>query len=84
MTIQGSEAWFAERVGQITASRIKDVMAKTKTGPSASRKNYAAELALKRVTGQKAERINAAMVWGTDHEPFRPGRIRGFYGRNGR
>lgn len=71
MTIQGSEAWFAERVGQITASRVKDVMAKTKTGYSTSRKNYATELALERITGQKADRFsNAAMAWGIEQEPF--------------
>ena len=69
--IQGSEEWIACRLGNITASRIKDVMAKTKTGPSASRKNYAAELALERMSGSKAERfVNAAMTHGTENEPF--------------
>ena len=71
MSVQGTDEWFAERVGQITASRIKDVMAKTKTGYSTSRKNYATELALERITGQKAERYsNSAMAWGTEQEPF--------------
>lgn len=71
MTIQGSEQWFAERAGKVTASRISDVMAKTKTGPSALRKNYAAELALERITGQKAERfVSVPMAWGIENEPF--------------
>ena len=71
MSIQGSPEWFAERVGKITASRISDVMAKTKTGPSASRKNYAAELALERITGQKAQGfVSPQMTWGIENEIF--------------
>jgi hypothetical protein len=34
---QGTESWFADRLGKVTASRIADVLAKTKTGYSASR-----------------------------------------------
>ena len=40
MIEQGTEEWFAQRLGKITSSRVGDVMAKTKSGPSASRKNY--------------------------------------------
>lgn len=69
--IQGSPEWFAQRVGKATASRIADILAKTKTGPSASRTNYLAELVAERLTGKKAESFsNAAMQWGTDTEPF--------------
>lgn len=68
--IQGSEEWFAARLGKATASRIADIMAQTKTGPGAARKNYAAELVAERLTGTAAERFtNAAMQWGTDREP---------------
>lgn len=71
MTAQGTPEWFAERIGKVTASRIKDVIAKTKSGPSASRKNYAAELALERITGERKEGFtNGAMLWGTEQEPF--------------
>jgi len=71
MTEQGSEEWFAERLGRVTASRIKDVIAKTKTGPSASRKNYAAQLMMERVMGVREESyVNAAMQWGTTQEPL--------------
>jgi putative phage-type endonuclease len=71
MIEQGTPEWFAARLGKVTASRIKDVVAKTKTGPSASRKNYAAELMLERITGQRKESFsNAAMVWGTETEPL--------------
>ena len=68
---QRTEAWFAERAGKVTASRVKDVIAKTKTGPSASRKNYLAQLVAERMTGQPAESFsNAAMQRGIDLEPF--------------
>lgn len=68
--VQGSPEWLAARVGKATASRIADIVAKTKTGYSASRANYAAELVAERLTGVPAERFtNAAMQWGTDKEP---------------
>lgn len=68
--IQGSEEWFAIRCGKVTASRVADVIAKTKSGPAASRKNYLAELVAERLTGEAAQGYsNAAMLWGTDMEP---------------
>jgi putative phage-type endonuclease len=69
--IQGSEAWFAARLGRVTASRLADVIAKTKSGESASRGNYRAELVAERLTGKRAEGFsNAAMAWGTAAEPL--------------
>ena len=44
MIEQGSEAWFAQRCGKVTASRVADVIARTKTGYSTSRDNYMAQL----------------------------------------
>lgn len=71
MIVQGSPEWFAQRVGKLTASRMADVLATTKTGPSASRKNYIAQLVAERMTRQRAESFsNAAMAWGTEHEPL--------------
>lgn len=68
--IQGSPAWFAARLGKVTASRVADIIATTKSGYSASRANYLAELVAERLTGSSAERFsNAAMQWGTDKEP---------------
>jgi putative phage-type endonuclease len=68
---QGSLAWQKMRCGRITASRIKDMMAKTKTGPSTSRKNLASTLMLERVLGVVAETFtNAAMEWGVTNEPL--------------
>lgn len=65
----GTEAWMQARLGRVTASRIADVTARTKTGWGASRANYAAELIAERLTGVPAESYkSAAMQWGTDHE----------------
>lgn len=70
MIEQGSADWFAERLGKVTASRVADVVAKTKTGWGASRANYMAQLVAERLTGTVAESFtNAAMQWGTDMEP---------------
>lgn len=67
---QGSEAWLAARLGKVTASRVADLMARTKTGYGASRANYMAELICERLTGQGADRfVNAAMAHGTETEP---------------
>ena len=69
--IQGSAEWHAARLGKVTASRVSDVLAKTKSGWSTSRENYAVELALERITGTRQEGFtNAAMQWGTDQEPL--------------
>lgn len=68
--IQGSPEWFAIRLGKVTASRVSDVIAKTKTGWGAGRANYMAELIAERLTGvPAASYTNAAMQWGTDTEP---------------
>lgn len=71
MMDQGTEEWFTIRIGKVTASRVADVIAKTKTGYSASRDNYMAQLVCERLTGQKGESFtNAAMQHGTDTEPL--------------
>jgi putative phage-type endonuclease len=68
--VQGSAEWLALRCGKVTASRVADVIAKTKTGVSASRAKYAGELIAERLTGVPAERYtNGAMAWGTEQEP---------------
>jgi putative phage-type endonuclease len=70
MIEQGTPEWFAERCGKATASRIADLMAKTKTGWGASRANYAAQLIAERLTGCVAPSFtNAAMQHGTETEP---------------
>ena len=73
---QRTEEWFAARLGRVTASRIADVVAKTKTGYGADRANYMAQLVCERLTGQRAEGFTSkAMQHGTDTEP----RARGAY-----
>lgn len=67
---QGSEAWKQLRCGKVTASRVADVVAKTKTGVSAMRGNYMAELLVERLTGLPTEGyVSAEMKWGTENEP---------------
>lgn len=62
---QRDEAWFALRAGKFTGSRFSDLMAVTKNGPSASRRNLLATLAVERLTGTCVETYsNAAMERG--------------------
>lgn len=67
---QRSPEWFAARCGKVTASRIADLRARTKTGWGASRDKYMAQLVVERITGTVAPSFqNAAMAWGTETEP---------------
>lgn len=69
LVTQGTPEWKAIRCGRVTASRVADIVARTKTGPSASRANYLAELAAERLTGTVAEGYsNSAMEWGSAQE----------------
>lgn len=68
---QGTPAWFAARLGRVTASRVCDVVARTKSGYSASRAGYMAELICERLTGKPFEAFaNADMQRGTELEPI--------------
>ena len=68
---QGTPEWFKQRCGKATASRISDIVAKTKSGYSTSRANYMAQLVVERMTNQVAESYsNAAMEWGVENETF--------------
>jgi putative phage-type endonuclease len=71
MLEQRTEAWFAARAGKVTASRIADLMARTKSGWGASRENYAAQLVGERLSGAvEPSYCNAAMQHGIDTEPL--------------
>jgi putative phage-type endonuclease len=71
MINQGTEEWFQQRLGKVTASRISDVIAKTKTGISTSRQNYLIQLVSERLTGKKTDSYtNQAMQDGTEREPI--------------
>lgn len=69
MIEQGTPEWHQLRLGKVTASRVADILAQTRTGPSASRQNYLIELALQRSTGTiEPSYTNAAMQHGIDNE----------------
>ena len=69
-TEQGSAAWLYERVGYVTASRFRSVIAKTKAGkPTAEREQYLWEVIVGRITGQPQDHFTSgAMQWGQDQE----------------
>lgn len=68
--LQRSPEWYAARLGKVGASRIADVMARTKTGYGASRANFMAELVCERLTGAPTEGyVSPAMQWGVEKEP---------------
>lgn len=83
MIDQRTEAWFAERAGKITASRMSDVMLERdrepfKSGPRKGQPkpppkalvDYAYQLAAERLTGRPRKQVKAAALqWGQDVEP---------------
>lgn len=71
---QGTPEWLAARAGKFTGSRFADLMATTRSGPSASRANLITMLALERLTGEPEQTYqNDAMRRGTELEPFARG-----------
>ena len=69
--IQGSEEWHAVRLGKITASRLGDLMKKTKYGESTYKTRLRMELAIERITNTSASSVvmNKAMHDGIEREP---------------
>jgi len=69
--IQGSDEWFAVRMGKITASKLGDLMRVTKTGESTYKTRLRMELAIERITGKSASPnfMNQAMRDGVEREP---------------
>ena len=64
--IQGSDEWFALRLGKVTASKVADVMSK-----GTGRATYMDDLLAERMSGQsKPSFTNDAMRWGTEQEPY--------------
>jgi putative phage-type endonuclease len=69
--LQRSEEWFAARVGVLTASRVDDAVRRTKTGYTAKRDDYKAQLVAERLTGisQSADLSKVqAVQWGVETE----------------
>jgi putative phage-type endonuclease len=74
MMEQGTREWLQLRAGKLTGSRFADLMAVTKSGPSASRANLLVQVALERLTGEPEETYqNEAMRRGTELEPLARG-----------
>ena len=69
--VQGSPEWFAGRLGKVTASRLNDIMKKTKYGESTYKKRARMELAIERLTGKQASitPMNQFMRDGVEREP---------------
>lgn len=69
--VQGSPEWVQARVGSLGASRIAEIITKTKSGDYGSgRANVMAELVCERLTGKPADKyITKAMEIGTELEP---------------
>lgn len=67
---QGSEQWLQYRAGRATGSNIHNIIARTKTGYSASRQNYMSQLVIERLTGKPTPAFqNDAMRVGSEREP---------------
>lgn len=66
---QRTPEWHAIRLGKVTGSRVKDVIRRAKSGPSATRENLKATLICERLTGDpEATYQSKAMAWGTEYE----------------
>lgn len=67
--LQGSEEWLKLRIGKISASRAKDLLATVRYGEAAGYRNYKTELAVERITNTRYERyVTKQMEYGTETE----------------
>lgn len=67
---QRTDEWFNARLGKVTASKVADVVAKTRSGWGASRDNYMSDLVCERLTGEVTKFFASfAMQQGTEREP---------------
>lgn len=68
---QGTDKWAQVRCGRITASRAADVIAVTKKGEAAARRDYRTEILVERLTNiPVAQYVSKEMLWGLEQEPF--------------
>jgi predicted phage-related endonuclease len=72
---QNTPEWLIERIGSVTASRVKDAVATLKRGgESAARASYKLELLTEILTGRAFEHyVSQAMDFGTENEPLARG-----------
>lgn len=68
---QGNGIWFANRIGKLTASRMRSAMKRLKNGDdSAERRDLKIEMLAERMTDQIVPKYtNEAMLWGMETEP---------------
>ncbi len=68
---QRTPEWFKARLGRLTGSRAKDMLATIKTGEAAARRDYRADLVCERLTGEMDDDgyVSKEMQRGTDLEP---------------
>ena len=70
---QGTPEWKAARAGRVTASKVKDIMAKGKgSAESASRANYRHQIVCEMLSGEPQDDpiYGAAIAWGVEQEKF--------------
>jgi putative phage-type endonuclease len=66
---QQSAEWFSARLGKVTASKIDDIMVKSKYGESQYTKKYKLQLVTERLTNKVvAVFMNSAMAHGVEYE----------------
>jgi predicted phage-related endonuclease len=67
---QRTPAWYAARVGKLTASRACDMLATIKTGEAAARRDLRMQIVCERLTGLSQDNgfVNAEMQRGIDKE----------------
>jgi putative phage-type endonuclease len=70
---QGTPEWKAARCARVTASKVKDILAKGKgSAESASRANYRHQIVCEMLSGEPQDDpiYGAAIQWGVDNEKF--------------
>lgn len=68
---QGTEAWYADRCGNLNGSEADALYTVIKSGESAARRNLRLKMVLEGITGNPQERMFAPtkdMQWGIDNE----------------
>ena len=79
---QRSAEWFAARLGRLTGSRAKDMLATIRTGEAAARRDLRTQLVVERLTGQVQDDgyCSPDMVWGIECEPLAAAAYQGLTG----
>ena len=70
--IQHSPEWYHARIGMVTASKVKDAIAKRKRGEGdlACRRNLKMQMLAEILSGNTTDHyVSAAMDWGIENEP---------------